>query len=100
MVIDPYDDSRLEAVVRLSLRAWAPVFASLREAMLPAVYRAFFRDDWRKAQRRAVESACADEATQVWVALEEAKVAGFVALKLHPDEWIGGIDLIADDRDI
>ena len=99
MVIEPYDDSRLEAVVRLSLRAWAPVFESLREAMLPAVYHAFFREDWREAQRRAVESACADDATHVWVALEEARVAGFVALKLHPDDRMGEIYMIAVDPD-
>ena len=99
MVIEPYDDSQREAVVRLSLRAWEPVFASLREAMLPAVYHAFYRDDWRTAQRRAVESVCADEATPVWVAMEETKVAGFIALKLHPDDRMGEIYMIAVDPD-
>ena len=99
MVIEPYDDSLLGDIVRLSLRAWAPVFESLREAMLPAVYHAFFRDDWREAQRRAVESACANDAMHVWVALEEAKVAGFVALKLHPDDRMGEIYMIAVDPD-
>ena len=99
MVIEPYNDSTLEAVVQLSLRAWAPVFESLREAMLPAVYRAFYRDDWRAAQRRAVESVCADEATPVWVALEESETAGFIALKLHPDDRMGEIYMIAVDPD-
>lgn len=99
MVIEPYDDSRLEAVVRLSLRAWAPVFESLQEAMLPAVYRAFYRDDWRKAQRRAVESVCADKATHLWVATEESETAGFIALKLHPDDQMGEIYMIAVDPD-
>ena len=99
MVIEPYDDSRREAVVRLSLRAWEPVFESLRQAMLPAVYRAFYRDDWRAAQRRAVEAVCADEATSVWVAMEESKVAGFIALKLHPDDRMGEIYMIAVDPD-
>ena len=99
MVIEPYDDSRLEAVVRLPLRAWAPVFESLREAMLPEVYRAFYRDDWQAAQRRAVESVCADEATPVWVASEGSKIAGFIALKLHPDDRMGEIYMIAVDPD-
>jgi GNAT superfamily N-acetyltransferase len=99
MVIEPYDDSKREAVVRLSLRAWEPVFASLREAMLPAVYGAFYRDDWRAAQRRAVESVCADEATPVWVAMEDATVAGFIALKLHPEDRMGEIYMIAVDPD-
>jgi hypothetical protein len=47
MLIEPYDDSKLEAIVRLSLRAWEPVFSSLRDAMGPAVFGAFYRDDWR-----------------------------------------------------
>ena len=75
MVIEAYDDSKLEAIVRLSLRAWEPVFESLREAMLPAVFQAFFQDDWRAAQRRAVESVCSDEKARVWVASVESQTA-------------------------
>jgi ribosomal protein S18 acetylase RimI-like enzyme len=97
MVIEPYDASKLAAVVRLSLRAWEPVFASLREAMLPAVYRAFYRDDWRAAQQRAVEAACSDAAMRVWVATAEGATAGFVALKLHPEDRMGEIYMIAVD---
>lgn len=99
MLIEPYDDSKLEAVVALSLRAWAPVFASLRETLVPAVYHAFYQNDWRKAQRRAVESACKDDAMHVWVALEDSETAGFVALKLHPDDRMGEIHMIAVDPD-
>ena len=97
MVIEPYDDSKLEAVVQLSLRAWAPVFESLREVLVPAVYYAFYQDDWRKAQRRAVEAACRDDAIHVWVAAEGSTTAGFVALKLHLDDRMGEIHMIAVD---
>jgi len=99
MMIEPYESSRLAAIVRLSLRAWEPVFESMRDAMLPAVYAAFFRDDWRAAQRRAVESVCADEQVRVWVASEESRTAGFVALKLHPEDRMGEIYMIAVDPD-
>jgi ribosomal protein S18 acetylase RimI-like enzyme len=99
MVIEPYDPSRLEAIVRLSLRAWEPVFASMREAMLPAVFQAFYRGDWRAAQRRAVEAACSDESVHVWVARERSETAGFVALKLHPEDQMGEIYMIAVDPD-
>ena len=97
MVIEPYDDSKLDAIVRLSLRAWEPVFESLRGAMGPAVFRAFYRDDWRAAQRRAVESVCADESIHVWVATEQFATAGFVALKVHPEDRMGEIYMIAVD---
>ena len=99
MVIEPYEDSKLDAIVRLSLRAWEPVFESLQAAMLPAVYRAFYRDDWRAAQRSAVESVCADEDVRVWVASQESRSAGFVALKLHPEDRMGEIYMIAVDPD-
>lgn len=99
MVIEPYEDSKLDAIVQLSLRAWQPVFESLQAAMGPDVFRAFYRDDWRVAQRSAVESACADEDVDVWVASEESRTAGFVALRLHPEDQMGEIYMIAVDPD-
>ena len=99
MRIEPYDDARRHEVVRLSLRAWEPVFASLRAAMLPAVFRAFYRDDWRTAQQRAVEAVCADEDVPVWVASEGPRLAGFVALKLHREDAMGEIYMVAVDPD-
>ena len=99
MVIESYDDSKLDAIVRLSLRAWEPVFESLQAAMDPNVYRAFYGDDWRIAQRSAVEAVCADENVHVWVASEESRTAGFVALKLHPGDRMGEVYMIAVDPD-
>lgn len=99
MVIEPFQHAKLDAVVELALRAWAPVFESLEQALLPAVYRAFYRGDWRTAQRRAVEAVCADSDVHVWVATEESRVAGFVALKLHPEDRMGEIYMIAVDPD-
>jgi ribosomal protein S18 acetylase RimI-like enzyme len=96
MKIDPYDDSNLEAIVELSLRAWAPVFESIANAMDPEVYREQ-HPDWRKTQRKAVESTCADEGFHVWVALEGSTTAGFVALRLHAEDRMGEIYMIAVD---
>lgn len=97
MSIEPYDESKLAAIVALSLRAWEPVFDSLRTAMPPYVFRAFYRGDWRAAQRSAVEATCADADLSVWVATEQVRVAGFVALKLHPADQMGEIYMIAVD---
>lgn len=33
MQIQPYEDSQLDAIKSLSLRAWAPVFDSIEKAM-------------------------------------------------------------------
>src|SRR5262245_56927525 len=40
MRIQPYVPEQLDAVVRLSLRAWTPVFESLQKVMDVDVYRA------------------------------------------------------------
>jgi GNAT superfamily N-acetyltransferase len=99
MQITAYEDSQLDAIVELSLRAWAPVFASLEVALGPAVFRAFYRGDWRAAQSRAVAAVCSDEGVHVWVASEGARIAGFAALKLHPADQMGEIYMIAVDPD-
>ena len=99
MLIEAYDESKLDAIVELSLRAWAPVFASLEVAFGPAVFRAFYRGDWRAAQRRSVTAACSTPDVRVSVASEAGRTAGFVALKLHPDDQMGEIYMIAVDPD-
>ena len=98
MQILPYDDSQLDAIVSLSLRAWEPVFDSIEGAMDPDVYRAQ-HPDWRVTQRDAVKSACSDQDTHVWVASEKSRIVGFVALKLHSQDRIGEIYMIAVDPD-
>ena len=96
MKIQPYDDSKLDAIVRLSLLAWEPVFNSIRKAMDPDVYREQ-HPDWRVTQKDAVESVCADVETRVWTASEGSQTIGFVAVKLHSDERLGEIYMIAVD---
>ena len=96
MKIQPYDDSKLDAIVRLSLRAWEPVFDSIRKAMDPDVYSEQ-HPDWRVTQKDAVESVCADVETRVWTASEGSQTIGFVAVKLHSDERLGEIYMIEVD---
>jgi GNAT superfamily N-acetyltransferase len=98
MQIAPYDDAMLDALVRLSLRAWEPVFESIEAAMDPEVFRAQ-HPDWRMTQTNAVEAVCADPGVHVAVAIEETRVAGFVALKLHTADRMGEIYMIAVDPD-
>jgi ribosomal protein S18 acetylase RimI-like enzyme len=97
-LIEPYAPLHLEAIVRLSLRAWAPVFESLKDVMDGEVYGAFF-PDWRVSQQRAVEDVCADEQTKVWVAVIAGEAAGFVAVRLHQADRMGEISMLAVDPD-
>ena len=97
MHIREYQQRDTGPIVDLSLRAWAPVFVSIEQAMDPAVYREFY-PDWRACQRKAVEEACADEAKSVWVGEQDGAVVAFLALSRHSDQ-LGEIYMIAVDPD-
>jgi ribosomal protein S18 acetylase RimI-like enzyme len=85
-----------EEVVGLALRAWEPVFDSIRQSMDRAVYAALY-PDWRVSQRKAVEDACAAADRQAWVAIVGGRVAGFVVVKLDAGSRLGEISMIAVD---
>lgn len=98
MRIEPYDPRQLDAVIRLSLRAWTPVFDSLQKVMDLDVYREFY-PDWHVSQQEAVRDVCATEDTNVWVAIDSGSTAGFVAVKLHSETSMGEIYMVAVDPD-
>ncbi|MFN6539323.1 MAG: GNAT family N-acetyltransferase [Nostoc sp. EkiNYC01] len=99
MRIEPYDPGQLDAVIRLSLRAWSPVFDSLQKAIDVDVYRSFYPDGWRVSQQKAVEDVCSAADTKVWVAIDSGCSVGFVAAKLHSESSLGEIYMIAVDPD-
>jgi GNAT superfamily N-acetyltransferase len=99
MRIEPYDDHQLDAVIRLSLRAWAPVFDSIQKVMDLDVYREFYPDNWRVSQQKAVADVCAAEDTNVWVARDAGSTVGFVAVKLDSETRMGEIYMVAVDPD-
>ncbi len=94
-----YTPSHAEAVVQLALRAWAPVFRSLQSTMNADVYQAFYPDTWQASQQAAVEAACAAADTAVWLAIEQGQPVGFIAVKLHPEDRMGEIYMVAVDPD-
>jgi ribosomal protein S18 acetylase RimI-like enzyme len=86
-------------VVDLSLRAWAPVFASLEQVLGSEIFKRM-HPDWREDQQRAVEDVCTAKGEQVWVAEVDGTVAGFVAIELHhPERSMGEISMLAVDPD-
>ena len=97
MRIERFDYHQLDAVIRLSLRAWAPVFDSIHKAMDFEVYRVL-HPDWRVSQKKAVEEVCTASDAQTWVAIAEDSVVGFVSVKLH-SAVLGEIYMIAVDPD-
>ena len=99
MGIEPYNPQHLDTVIHLSLRAWTPVFDSMQKVMNADVYQAFYPNNWRVSQQKAVEDVCAAEDTHVWVAIDAGTTVGFVALKLHSEDSMGEIYMVAVDPD-
>ncbi len=99
MRIEPYDPRQLDAVIRLSLRAWTPVFDSIQKAIDLDLYREFYPDGWRVSQQKAVEEVCEAADTKVWMAIDSGSTVGFVAVKLHSESSMGEVYMLAVDPD-
>ncbi|HEX8627891.1 MAG TPA: GNAT family N-acetyltransferase [Catenuloplanes sp.] len=90
----------VDPVVEFSLRAWAPVFQSFETVLGRRIY-AHIYPDWLASQARAVAGVCRDEAISVWVAVQDGRPVGFVAVVFHdeahsePDS--GEIEMLAVD---
>ena len=99
MQIEPYTPRYLDTIIRLSLRAWTPVFDSIQNVMDADVYQAFYPDQWSVSQQKAVEDVCAAEETKVWVAIDAGSIVGFIAVKLHSEDSMGEIYMVAVEPD-
>lgn len=98
--VRPLEDRDVDAVVDLSLRAWAPVFASLEQVLGPALFRGLNPGGWQESQRRAVREVCTARDKRVWVAAMDGTVVGFVSVELHhPEPDMGEIPMLAVDPD-
>jgi hypothetical protein len=83
-------------VVELSVRAWAPNFASMRALLGDELDRRQHGDDWRGYQERSVIATITEPANRSWVAEREDRRCGFVAAAVvDPARGLGEIVMIA-----
>lgn len=92
------EESDIGPVVELSVRAWKPVFESMGRVMGPEIFRRVY-PDWSAGQAQAVESVCRAEGNRVWVAAEDGRPVGFVAVVIHDQDDMrsGEIEMVAVD---
>ncbi len=87
-------DDDLDAIVELSLLAWAPVFASFKRVLGDEIYTRLY-PDWRKSQADGVRQASQNQENAVWVAVADDNVVGFVNYTLDYETKEGEIYLLA-----
>jgi GNAT superfamily N-acetyltransferase len=97
--IREFREGDLETVVEFSLRAWAPVFASVRDVLGDDIFLRL-HPDWKANQAEAVRSSCTNDERDVFVAVANGHPVGFVAVALNAfHERMGVIDIIGVDPD-
>ena len=97
--IRKFHEGDLETVVEFSLRAWSPVFASVRDVLGDDIFLRL-HPDWKANQAEAVRSSCTNDERDVFVAVANGRPVGFVAIALNAfHERMGVIDIIGVDPD-
>jgi ribosomal protein S18 acetylase RimI-like enzyme len=100
VTIREYREADERAAVDLSLRAWDPVHASMRDVMGDEIFQRLYGEDWRHRQQHDVEKVLRDEKAKIWVAEANEHVVGFVAAVVDGDsDRPGEIYMLAVDPD-
>ena len=97
MEIVPYSAEHREPLLALSLRAWEPVFPLLKSAVPAFVYESFYPDGWRSRQSNDHGAILDGEPENIDVALADKSPVGWVCTRLHPEDSMGEVYVLAVD---
>jgi ribosomal protein S18 acetylase RimI-like enzyme len=99
ILVRPFAEDDLDAVVDLSLRAWAPVHESLQRVLGDEIFLRL-HPDWRVSQEKDVRSICANPENDAFVAVADRRPVGFIAVAYNVHhERMGSIEIIGVDPD-
>ena len=93
--IVPFSLQHKTAVIALALEAWTPVFAKTRLDVPRFVYDAFYPEGWEARQRADVAGLLETEPQNIWLAFVGQRLAGFLGLRIHAQDRMGEIHIIA-----
>ncbi|BBF99011.1 MULTISPECIES: GNAT family N-acetyltransferase [Pseudonocardia] len=97
VTITPYRPDHRQAVLDLAIRAWEPVFPQTEQAVPAFVYESFYPDGWRTRQLADLSTVLDEEPGSVDIALISGRAAGWVCTRLHPEDDMGEIYILAVD---
>lgn len=95
--VAPFEPRHRQAILALSLKAWRPVFAGMEQGAASHVDDALYPAGWDTRQAADIAAFLDAEGRHVWVALDAETVAGWVGIRLHPQDATGEIHIIAVD---
>lgn len=95
LLIDPYQPADRAVVLELSMRSWAPVFKQLVLAVPSYVYKAFYPNGWSARQAADIGRFLDLECGSVLVARDAGVIVGWVGIRLHPEDGMGEIYILA-----
>lgn len=95
--IDPYQPSQRQALLDLTLRAWAPVFDRLEPEVDAFVFSNFYPNGWQARQLQDIGTFLDGNVGHTIVATYDDRIAGFAGISLYPADKMGEITVIAVD---
>jgi ribosomal protein S18 acetylase RimI-like enzyme len=98
-LISTYETKHSQALLELSMRAWAQVFPALEQAVPRFVYECFWPHGWERRQFSDLAKLLDDEPENVDVALIGGNPVGWVCTRLHPEDNMAEIYVVAVDPD-
>ena len=84
-------------ILEFSIRAWAPVFSSIKKTIGGELFEAFYKTDWAAYQKNAISSEFQDKNSKIWAAKLGDKYVGFIAVRVHVPDSLGEIYMVAVD---
>lgn len=99
MKIVPYDKCFRDQVIALTLDAWRPVFPKTRADVPLFVCENFWPQGWEIRQANDVGAHIDSNPGEIWLAMEDDVLLGFVGAAIHPEDRMGEVTIIAVSPD-
>lgn len=98
-LISPYETKHSQALLELSIRAWAHVFPALEQAVPRFVFECFWPQGWQERQLADLTKVLVGEPENLDVALVREQPVGWVCTRMHPEDNMAEIYVLVVDPD-